>query len=98
MGDHTKIIKFIDFNFVLGADGVKILQPNKNIDSRYLFYYLQNINLGDLGYARHYRLLKEINITYPKSLPEQQRIVAILDQAFSTINQAKPMRSKPTKR
>ncbi|WP_428087947.1 restriction endonuclease subunit S [Candidatus Thioglobus sp.] len=88
-GDHTKIIKFIDFNFVLGADGVKILQPNKNIDSRYLFYYLQNINLGDLGYARHYRLLKEINITYPKSLPEQQRIVAILDQAFSTINQAK---------
>ena len=54
-----------------------------------MFYYLQNINLGDLGYARHYRLLKEINITYPKSLPEQQRIVAILDQAFSTINQAK---------
>ena len=31
----------------------------------------------------------EFNISYPKSLPEQQRIVAILDEAFAAIAQAK---------
>ena len=28
-GDHTRILKYIDFNYALGADGVKVL---KNID------------------------------------------------------------------
>ena len=34
-------------------------------------------------------LKNEFNISYPKSLPEQQRIVAILDEAFAAIAQAK---------
>ena len=88
-GDHTQVLKYVDFDFVLGADGVKILQPKNNIDPRFFFYFLQNINLGSLGYARHYRLLKEIEVFYPKSLPEQQRIVIILDDAFAAISKAK---------
>ncbi len=24
-GDHTKVLKYVDFDFVLGADGVKVL-------------------------------------------------------------------------
>lgn len=88
-GDHTQVIKFVDFDFVLGADGVKILKPKNKIDPKYFYYFLQNIDLGSLGYARHYRLLKEINVTYPKSLPEQQRIVSILDKAFAAIDKAK---------
>lgn len=88
-GDHTQVIKFVDFDFVLGADGVKILKPKDKIDSKYFYYFLQNIDLGSLGYARHYRLLKEINVAYPKSLPEQQRIVSILDKAFAAIAKAK---------
>jgi len=88
-GDHTQVIKFIDFDFVSGADGVKILKPKDKIDSKYFYYFLQNIDLGSLGYARHYRLLKEIYVAYPKSLPEQQRIVSILDAAFLAIAKAK---------
>ena len=88
-GDHTKILKYIDFDFVLGADGVKILLANENINSKYLFYFLQNMDLGDLGYARHYRLLKEIQISYPKSLPQQKHIVATLDKAFAAMDTAK---------
>ena len=26
-GDHTKKVKYIDFDFVKGADGIKVLQP-----------------------------------------------------------------------
>lgn len=88
-GDHTKVFKYIDFDFVLGADGVKILQPNDSIEPKYLFYYLQNIELENLGYARHYRILKELKVKYPESITEQKRIVAILDEAFAAIDKAK---------
>ena len=78
-GDHTQILKFIDFNFVLGADGVKILQPTKEIDTKYFYYYLRSAKLRTLGYARHYKLLKEIMVSYPKSIQEQKSIVKKLD-------------------
>lgn len=75
-GDHTKVLKYIDFDFVLGADGVKVLKPRKFLFPKFFFYQLQTANLDSLGYARHYKLLKELNIVYPP-LPEQQRIVNI---------------------
>jgi len=88
-GDHTQVLKYVDFDFVLGADGVKILQPKKLLDSRFFYYFLQNVDLKNLGYARHYRLLKEIEITYPESIPEQHRIVKILDEVFEDVAKAK---------
>ena len=87
-GDHTKNIKYVDFDFVLGADGVKIISTIDDILPKYMYYYLQNIQLRDLGYARHYKLLKEVVVKYP-SLSEQQRIVGILDEAFENIEKAK---------
>ena len=36
-GDHTKILKYIDFDFVLGADGVKILLPKQFLDPKFFF-------------------------------------------------------------
>lgn len=89
-GDHTKVIKHIDFDFVLGADGVKVLKPIKEINSRFFAYFLQSAPIGDLGYARHYRLLKHISVPVP-TIPEQKRIVAILDQAFADIDQARAL-------
>ena len=32
-GDHTRCVKYVDFNFVQGADGVKVLKPQ-------ILYYL----------------------------------------------------------
>ena len=87
-GDHTKIIKFIDFNFVRGADGIKIFLPKKNIDSKFFAYQLKSFKLENLGYARHYKLLKEKQIIIPP-LSEQKQIVNILDKAFLTIDEAK---------
>jgi type I restriction enzyme, S subunit len=86
-GDHTKVIKYVDFDFVIGADGVKILLPIKELNSKFFYYFLMSNKIPTLGYARHYRLLKNINVPIPP-LPEQQRIVALLDQVFYGISKA----------
>ena len=83
-GDHTQVLKYVDFDFVLGADGVKILQPRSFLCPKFFFYQLQATELPMLGYARHYRLLKELEINIPP-LPEQQRIVGLLDEAFADL-------------
>lgn len=87
-GDHTQVLKYIDFNFVLGADGVKILQPIEDLNAKYLYYFLLCSNISSLGYARHYRLIRGLNVPI-HTLSEQQRIVALLDQALSTIDTVK---------
>jgi len=78
----------VDFDFVLGADGVKILRPREFLVPKFFFYQLQAAHLKSLGYARHYRLLKDLEIRYP-SKSEQQRIVAVLDGAFAAIATAR---------
>jgi len=87
-GDHTRAIKYVDFDFVLGADGVKLLQPKEFLEPRFFYYQLQNVELPSLGYARHYRLLREQSLRVP-SLAEQHRIAALLDEAFAGIATAK---------
>lgn len=79
-GDHTKALKFIDFDFCLGADGVKVLEPVEELDSKFLFYFLNTITLPDVGYSRHFKFLKETRIPLPP-LPIQKRIAEILDAA-----------------
>ena len=71
-------MKYVDFDFVLGADGVKILKPIEEINSKYFYYFIKNNKTKNLGYARHYRLLKEIAIPIAPQ-KEQRAIVAKLD-------------------
>lgn len=77
-GDHTQVLKYIDFDFVLGADGVKILPPKPFLNPKFFFYSLRSAPLKSLGYARHYRLLKELQIGYP-DLDKQVAIAEKLD-------------------
>jgi len=87
-GDHTKNIKYVDFDFVVGADGVHILYPVDQILPKFLYYEICSIKLRSLGYARHYKLLKEKQIAYPP-LSEQKRIVEFLDAGFAKIDAIK---------
>ena len=77
-GDHTRILKYVDFDFVLGADGVKILKPIKDLNAKFFMFYLKSCKIPSLGYSRHYKLLKELKVPIPP-LPEQSRIVEELD-------------------
>ena len=64
-GDHTRVLKYVDFDFVLGADGVKILQPIDTINAKFFLYYLIASKIPSLGYSRHYKLLKELKVLLP---------------------------------
>tara|TARA_B100001057_G_scaffold28203_1_gene25891 strand:+ start:1813 stop:2934 length:1122 start_codon:yes stop_codon:yes gene_type:complete len=86
-GDHTRHLKLVDFDFVLGADGVKILKPIEDIDTKYFYYYLRAQMPHSLGYARHYKLLKKLSFLIPP-LPVQKQIVEKLDAAFADIDKA----------
>ena len=72
-GDHTKVIKYVDFDFVLGADGVKILQARDFLVPRFFFRQVRVLESESLGYARHYKLLKEHEVVCPP-IPEQERM------------------------
>ena len=79
-GDHTRVIKYVDFQFAMGADGTKVLVPKVESDTKYLYYALKAIEIPAAGYSRHYKFLKETQIPLPP-LPEQRRIAEILDKA-----------------
>ena len=85
-GDHTRIIKFVDFDFCVGADGVKILSSKDFMSPKYLFHFLQYKKVPSLGYSRHYKLLKEIDVIYPKSLSIQSKISDELDMITEMIS------------
>ena len=77
-GDHTRVLKYVDFDFAVGADGVKILIPNATLNAKFLLNYLTWYKIPNLGYSRHYKLLKDISVPIPP-IADQQRIVAELD-------------------
>ena len=87
-GDHTRVLKYVDFDFIVGADGVKILIPKDFLKAKFLLYFLQWYKLPSLGYSRHYKLLKEIKLPIPP-LAEQEKIVAELDLLSSVIEKKK---------
>ena len=87
-GDHTRIIKYVDFDFVLGADGVKILLPVDGLSAKFLSYYLRWYKVPSLGYSRHFKLLKEASVPVPP-VQEQEKIVAELDCLSGIIEKKK---------
>lgn len=84
-GDHTKAIKYVGFDFVAGADGIKVLKPSNIFYPKLFYYFLQGIDLPDKGYARHFQFLEKSNIPLPP-LSEQHRIVAKIEELFTKLD------------
>ena len=84
-GDHTRVIKYVDVPFFLGADGVKVLRSkDENANYKYLYYALKNVKIPNTGYNRHFKWLKDVQINYPNS-DKQAEIVKILDKVSNVI-------------
>lgn len=79
-GDHTRNVKYINFDFVIGADGTKFF-TSILFNERFLYYTIVYFSqtIENRGYARHYNLLKSALIPLPP-LAEQARIVAEIEK------------------
>lgn len=65
-GDHTKILKYVNFDFARGADGTQIIASNnENLSNFILYLQLKQFNLVSQGYSRYFKFLKEKIIIIP---------------------------------
>ena len=86
-GDHTRCVKYVDFPFILGADGTKVLKPKEELfDTKFFYHALMSMDIPNRGYNRHYALLKEKKISRP-DIPEQRKISAILGMVQRAIEE-----------
>ena len=83
-GDHTRNVKYVDFAFVIGADGTKFFKPL--VDAKWLYYWtrLTADLIASRGYGRHWGLLNERPLALPP-LAEQKRIVEKVEQLMPLV-------------
>ena len=65
-GDHTRILKYIQFPFAKGADGTQLVVSKcENVPQALLYLSLLNVDLSNYHYARHFKYLKAEEIIIP---------------------------------
>ena len=78
-GDHTTIFKYIDFEFVRGADGVKLFKPISDYIPKAFYYICQTLEIpASQKYTRHYKYLSNLKIPVP-SKDIQQKIITEIE-------------------
>lgn len=94
LGIATRLTNGIGF----GSSEYIVFRPDKSLDKEWLYYFLSQVSFRIEGAERmsgavgHKRVSKEFIESYPipvPTLPDQQRIVTILDEAFDGIATAK---------
>jgi type I restriction enzyme, S subunit len=86
-GDHTRCVKYVDFPFIIGADGTKVLKPDTDLfDPKFFYFAVLGLNVPNRGYNRHFSLLKEKFLPCPDK-DEQRKIAAVLGLVQRAIEQ-----------
>lgn len=85
-GDHTRVIKYVDFPFFTGADGAKVLSIKEMqlYDSLFLYYLCSSLVIPNTGYNRHFKYLKNTTFHIPL-ISEQKRIASFFNFLDSLI-------------
>ncbi len=86
-GDHTRCLKFVDFPFIVGADGTKVLKPREDLfDAKFFYYALLSLDIPNRGYNRHFTVLKEKRLPLPGK-DEQKKIAGVLGTVQRAMDQ-----------
>lgn len=90
-GDHTRVLKYIQFPFAKGADGTQlIISDRTNMPQSLLYLSLITVDLSNYHYARHFKYLKAESILIPS-----QDVADEFDRLISPIfSQIQKLREK----
>jgi len=80
-------VKYVNFRFVVGAQGVKLLRPTSCWEPKFFAYLLGALDLPDRGYSRHFQFVRKLLFPLPPLL-EQDRIVAAIEEQFTRLDAA----------
>jgi type I restriction enzyme S subunit len=86
-GDHTRCVKFTGRPFVQGADGVKVLAPSPLTYAKYAYWALKSTDIPSKGYARHFSLLRKVQLPLPPER-EQRLVVEAIESYFTRLDAA----------
>ena len=80
-GDHSRVVKYINQPFYIGADGVKIIRPKEEgLLPEFLYYDLLYHNIPNTGYNRHFKYVKMLRLT-KATIDKQKQFLQIAHQA-----------------
>ena len=86
-GDHTRSVKYVNQQFAIGAEGVKILKPSDYYDPKFFYFLLKSLQIPSRGYSRHFQFLKKFYLPVaPKN--QQKLIVDEIEKQFSRLDEA----------
>jgi len=100
IGDHTLKVKYVDFPFIQGGDGLKILIPQDTIVyPKYLYFMIVFAKPKVKTYSRHWKIIKNLLIPIPikngkPDLEKQKQIVERVETIFKEIDKAIALRQK----
>jgi type I restriction enzyme S subunit len=94
-GDHTRVLKYIQFPFAKGADGTQLILSNdfKRMPQSLFYVSLVNVDLSNYSYARHFKYLKQEKIVVPtEQMAHQFDLIA--SNIFAKIQSNREMTNK----
>ena len=93
-GDHTRIFKYVNYNFCVGADGTQVLFCKNNMCTKFIYYLCCIMEIPNTGYNRHYKYVKDNVYIIPSDIKEQQAIATILSDMDKEIADLEAQRDK----
>ncbi len=85
-GDHTRILKYVNFNFIVGADGTQLISTLDDYNNLFFYYLLLTKEIPNTGYNRHFKFLLEMDFCIPLAFEEQTHISTILSDMDEEID------------
>lgn len=92
-GDHTRIVKYVDMDFLIGADGTQLITTRSDGITKFFFYQLSIKDIPNTGYNRHFKFLKDLTFEIP-NIKEQRAIAAVFSDMDAEIVALEQRRDK----
>ncbi|WP_448529437.1 restriction endonuclease subunit S [Raineya sp.] len=85
--DFTTAIKWVNFPFKVKSSAMKILVPtHQDVNMKYVYYFMETLRINTDTHKRYWISVgAKTNIPLPP-LPEQHRIVAKIEELFSSLD------------